>query len=92
MEKIELDDFLTDGILKEKNFRIKIQKIDWNIYKDKKVLIKGCTSVPVPIWTYLIITAKLSQNAKVSPKNPSSGMPIASTLLPIITDCNLSQS
>ncbi len=64
MKKIELDDFLTDGILKEKNFRIKIQKIDWNIYKDKKVLIKGCTSVPVPIWTYLIITAKLSQNAK----------------------------
>ena len=64
MEKIELDDFLTGGILKEKDFRSKIQQIDWNIYKDKKVLIKGCTSVPVPIWSYLIITAKLSQNAK----------------------------
>ena len=64
MEKIELDDFLTDGILKEKDFRIKIDAINWTIYKDKKVLIKGCTSVPVPIWSYLIITAKLSQNAK----------------------------
>ena len=64
MEKIELDDFLTDGILKEKDFRIKIDEIDWAIYKNKKVLIKGCTSAPVPIWSYLIITAKLSQNAK----------------------------
>ncbi len=64
MEKIELDDFLTDGILKEKNFRNQIEQIDWNTYNDKKVLIKGCTSAPVPIWTYLIITAKLTNVAK----------------------------
>ena len=61
MEKIELDDFLTDGILKEKDFRVKVDKIDWSIYNNKKVLIKGCTTVPVPTWSYLIITAKLSQ-------------------------------
>ena len=64
MEKIELDDFLTGGILKEKDFRIKIKKMDWSIYKDKKVLIKGCSSVPVPIWSYLIITAQLCHIAK----------------------------
>jgi len=64
MEKIELDDFLTDGILKEKDFRVKVDKIDWSIYNNKKVLIKGCTTAPVPTWSYLIITAKLSQNAK----------------------------
>jgi len=64
MEKIELDNFLTDGILKEKDFRNKIKDIDWNIYKDKKVLIKGCTSVPVPIWSYLIIATRLSHVAK----------------------------
>ena len=64
MEKIELDDFLTDGILKEKGFRDQVEQIDWNCYKNKKVLIKGCTSVPVPIWSYLIITAKLTKIAK----------------------------
>ena len=64
MEKIELDDFLTNGILKEKEFRTKVNKIDWDIYKNKKVLIKGCASVPVPIWSYLIITAKLSSRAQ----------------------------
>ena len=37
MEKIELDDFLSDGILKEKDFRNKIELINWEIYKDKKV-------------------------------------------------------
>tara|TARA_B100000401_G_scaffold435767_1_gene378036 strand:+ start:111 stop:359 length:249 start_codon:yes stop_codon:yes gene_type:complete len=64
MEKIELDDFLSQGILKEKDFRQKIDEIDWEIYKNKKVLIKGCTSSPVPIWSYLIITARLTGVAK----------------------------
>ena len=64
MEKIELDDFLTGGILKEKNFRTRVEEINWDIYKDKKVLIKGCTSVPVPTWSYLIITAKLTKIAQ----------------------------
>ena len=35
MERIELDDFLTNGILKEKDFRLKIEQINWNIYKAK---------------------------------------------------------
>ena len=64
MEKIELDDFLSQGILKEKDFRKKVDEIDWDIYKNKKVLIKGCTSSPVPIWSYLIITARLTGVAK----------------------------
>lgn len=63
MKKIELDDFLTDGILKEQDFRDKISDINWDSFSGKKVLIKGCTSVPVPIWSYLIITAKLSGKA-----------------------------
>ena len=64
METIHLDDFLTDGILKEDEFRKKIAEIDWGIYDNKKVLIKGCTQSPVPIWSYLIISAQLSQHAK----------------------------
>ena len=59
METIFLDDFLTDGLIKEVDFRLKIKKIDWSKYENKKVMIKGCTSVPVPTWAYLIITAQL---------------------------------
>ena len=43
-DTIYLDDFLIDGIIKENQFREKVNSIDWGIYKDKKVMIKGCTS------------------------------------------------
>ena len=64
METVHLDDFLEDGILKEKPFRKKVKQTDWNNFKNKRVLIKGCTDVPVPTWAYLIITAHLSQTVE----------------------------
>ena len=59
MDTIFLDDFLVDGLIREKDFRAKIEDINWSKYENKKVMIKGCTSVPVPTWAYLIITAQL---------------------------------
>ena len=64
MEIIVLDDFLTDGILKEKDFRNKIDEIDWNNYANLNVLIKGCSQATIPTWAYLIITARLKNHAK----------------------------
>ena len=64
MQTIYLDDFLTDGLIKEAEFRLKINQIDWSIYKNERVMIKGCSSVPVPTWSYLIITAHLVDYAK----------------------------
>ena len=63
MKTIYLDDFLDDGIIKESAFRDRINDIRWNDFKDKTVMIKGCTSAPVPTWAFLIITAELSQFA-----------------------------
>ena len=65
IETIYLDDYTKDGIIIEKEFRKKIDKTDWNLYKNKKVLIKGCASVSIPTWAYLIIAAKLSHVAKI---------------------------
>ena len=64
METIYLDDFLKDGILKEKHFRNLVNEKKWEQFRDKYVLIKGCASAPIPTWAYLIITAELSQFAK----------------------------
>ena len=64
METIYLNDFLDDGILKEKIFREKVANIDWSQYSNKRVLIKGCSEVPVPTWAYLILTAELAQFVK----------------------------
>jgi hypothetical protein len=63
METIYLDDFLDDGIIREKSFRKKISDINWQNYNSKRVMIKGCSSVPVPTWAYLILTAELAQVA-----------------------------
>ena len=64
MKTIYLNDFLDDGILKEKIFREKVANIDWSQYSNKRVLIKGCSEVPVPTWAYLILTAELAQFVK----------------------------
>ena len=61
MEIIVLDDFLKDGILKEKNFRQDVNGIDWAQYVNCNVLIKGCSQATIPTWAYLILTAELSQ-------------------------------
>ena len=63
IETIDLNDFLSEGIIKEKKFLEKLNEINWDIYSNKKVLIKGCASVPVPTWAYMMITAKLTQFA-----------------------------
>jgi len=60
-----LEDFLNKGIIREKDFRKKIENYNWKKFSNNKVLIKGCTSAPVPIWSYLIITAKLTDVAKI---------------------------
>ena len=64
MTTVHLDDFLDDGILKEKSFREKLKQTNCSDFKNKRVLIKGCTDVPVPTWAYLIITAQLSQTVE----------------------------
>ena len=61
MKTIFLNDFLDGGILKEKVFREKVATIDWSQYADKRVLIKGCSEVPIPTWAFLILTAQLAQ-------------------------------
>ena len=63
METILLDDFIDEGIIKEKSFREKIDTMDFNKFTDQKVIIKGCAGVTVPTWAYLILVAELAQVA-----------------------------
>ena len=60
MENISLDDFLSDGMIQEKDFRDKVKNIDWTKFSNKKVMIKGCAQVTIPTWAYLIIVSNLS--------------------------------
>ena len=63
MKTILLDDFLDNGIIREKSFRHQVNNLNLNKFDGQKVIIKGCSSVVVPTWAYLIITAEIAQVA-----------------------------
>ena len=63
MKTILLDDFIDEGIIREKSFRKKIDTMNFNKFTDQKVIIKGCAGVTVPTWAYLILVAELAQVA-----------------------------
>jgi hypothetical protein len=64
MEIVDPRDLLSGGVFREKDFRDAVQKLDWSKYKDKPVLIQGCSSVTLPTWVFLVITAALGPYAK----------------------------
>mgnify|MGYP006159114019 CR=1 FL=1 len=63
VETVKLDDFLDNGIIREKKFREKINSINFKKFQSKKVIIKGCSEAVVPTWAFLILIAQISQFA-----------------------------
>lgn len=62
---IDLKDFLfQEVILKEKDFRDKVEAINVDKYKDCYVYIYNSADAIVPLWAYFIITSKLSDVTK----------------------------
>ena len=63
MRSIDISQFAENGIIQEDSFRQAIENIDWEQYKGKRILIQGCAGIPIPIWAYMMVTAKLAQFA-----------------------------
>ena len=62
---IDLKDFLfQELILKEKDFREKVDLINIEEYKDAYIYIYNSADAIVPLWAYFLITAKLTEGAK----------------------------
>ncbi len=62
---IDLKDFLFEElILKEKDFREKVEAITIDEYKDCYVYIYNSADTIVPLWAYFLITSKLSDVTK----------------------------
>ena len=62
---IDLKDFLfQELILKEKDFREKVELINIEEYKDAYIYIYNSADAIVPLWAYFLITAKLTEAAK----------------------------
>lgn len=51
-------------ILKEKDFREKLQNLDWPLYQDKIVAVTCTADATIPVWAYMLIATYLEPVAK----------------------------
>ena len=62
---IDLKDFLfQELILKEKDFREKVELINTEEYENAYIYIYNSADAIVPLWAYFLITAKLTETSK----------------------------
>jgi len=61
----DLKDHLFMGlILKEKDFRETLKKMDWEQYRDKNVAVTCSADAIIPVWAYMLVGAHLQPVAK----------------------------
>lgn len=51
-------------MFRQEVFEQKIDAFDWSKFGGKKVLVRGCGSMIIPPWAYMLITARLQPYAK----------------------------
>jgi hypothetical protein len=64
MVRLELDKFTEGGVISESVFFEKLRLFDWQPYRGKAVLIKGCETTIVPPWVFMVLTAQLIKIAR----------------------------
>jgi len=61
----DLKDHLFMGlILKEKDFREALRKMDWEQYRDKNVAVTCTADAIIPVWAYMLVAVNLQPIAK----------------------------
>jgi len=61
----DLKDYLfMEMILKEREFREALKKIDWEIYRDKYVGVVCSADAIIPVWSYMLVAAYLQAVAR----------------------------
>lgn len=51
-------------LLKEKEFREQLDRIEWGVYKNKIVAVFCSTDAIIPMWAYMLVSTKLTPHAK----------------------------
>jgi hypothetical protein len=69
--------FGNEEVLESMLFQEALSRIDFTTFQDKKVVVKGCSKVPVPTFAYVEITRKLRPHAtSIMYGEPCSTVPI----------------
>lgn len=63
-EILDPGELLENNIFSEVSFKEKISQHNWAQFKDKKVLVRGCTSTIIPPWAFMMISARLTEVAQ----------------------------
>ena len=63
--------------LEQALFKDALSKVDWEVYRGSKVVVKGCGKIPVPVYAYVEVTRILkSYAASIMYGEPCSTVPI----------------
>ena len=60
-----LEDVIGKGPVREREFRKTLAELDWSVYRDQAVMIPWVHGQELPIWVYLMVTARLAEVAAV---------------------------
>jgi hypothetical protein len=63
--KFPLDEIVGNEIVRESEFRAKLNVFDYEPYRDQAVLLPWLHKQEIPIWVYLMAVAKLTPIAAV---------------------------
>lgn len=58
--RFPLEDLLEGGIVRESEYRQKLNAIDLDAYRDKPVMLPWIHGQELPVWVYLMAVAKLA--------------------------------
>jgi len=56
---VEPSQFLPGEVFRQDEFMDGLARHDWEQYRSRKVLVRGCSDVLTPPWAYMAITARL---------------------------------
>ena len=56
---VQPDQFLAAEIFRQDDFLDGIGRHDWEQYRGKKVLVRGCGDVITPPWAFMVIASRL---------------------------------
>jgi hypothetical protein len=61
---IDPAEFQAESLFRQDEFLDAVGSHNWEQYRDKMILVRGCGDVIIPPWAYMIITGRLTGIAK----------------------------